>query len=688
MSVQSVTCSRTIGLARNLCSTALVIGAFLAVSAALFAFSLDPAEGSRMSLTSLWTLSIVPVLPFLCVLLGMDSWSEDRRVGRMDMLLSLPVRERDLVLGKFLGVCIIAFSAVVASLVIDLTSLFFLAPEALEGVSLGAFLPALLVLAMQCALYSSATIAVSAFFLNTVASATVSIAVVWAIPHGVWYALVSWFPSGSGTFGEFPLEAHAVDIAAGAISLSVVVFYALSVITALFIAVKAVFATRFIGRRAIGRRVSTMVTIALSVVVASLSVVLAARLDLRFEFPMGDGKVRFSQRTRDILAESRGDITITSLVSRGDRRFRSVSHLLRSLARESASVGGSKINIAYVDPRWDVGEAGRFVRDGVSPPALVFSNHRRRVTVSLADGWGERTCASAILRLTVPPSRNAVYWTCGHGESSFSDYGSSGMSDIARELSRDGYRNFNIDLASEAKIPSDCALIAIAGSKRNFSRAETARIDAFLRQGGRLLILAEGAESALLSTLIPSWGAIVKGVAGKPVRTLTGTDSVISEFGDHPISAPLKGSQIVLERPVLFAPSAAAGGTSDADSIEFCSLAETESLSAAVVLERGSAAGSDIAIRPTRIVVIGDVAFVRNSQLESRANANRDFFLNCISYLSGSHALTSGGSDGELFVTGLDRRGRLRLLTVAAIAIPSAVALALLLIVWRRRTRK
>lgn len=688
MSVQSVTCSRTIGQSRNLCSTALVIGAFLASSAALFSFSLDQAEGSRMALTSLWTLSVAPLLPFLCALLGMDCWSEDRRTGRIEMLLSLPVRERDLVIGKFFGVFFIALAAVVASLLIDVASLFFVAPEALQGVSLVNFIPALLALGLQCALYVSAVVAVSAFFVNAVASATVSLAVVWGIPHGVWYALVSWFPSGSGAFGEFPLDAHAVDIAGGVISLSVLTFYVLGVITALFIAVKAVFAVRFAGKGAFGRRFSTMTTVVLSAVVASLTIVLASRLDMKFDFPMGGGKVRFSQRTRDILAESRGDITITCLVSRGDRRFRSVSHLLRSLARESAAIGGSRIDVEYVDPRWDVGEAGRFVRDGVNPPALVFSNRRRRVTVGLADGWGERTCASALLRLTVPPSRNAVYWTSGHGESSFSDYGSSGMSDIARELSRDGYRNFTIDLASEAKIPSDCALIAVAGAKRDFSRAETARLDAYLRQGGRLMVLAEGSESALLSTLIPSWGAITKGVAGKPVRTLTGTDSVISEFGEHPVSAPLKGSQIVLERPVLFAPSGAAGFTTDADRIEFSSLADTESLSAAVMLERGSAVGSDIAIRPTRIAVIGDAAFVRNAQLETRANANRDFFLNCISYLSGSHALTSGGSDGELFVTGLDRRGRLRFLNVAAIAIPSAITLMMLLIVWRRRSRK
>ena len=107
-----------------------------------------------------------------------------------------------------------------------------------------------------------------------------------------------------------------------------------------------------------------------------------------------------------------------------------------------------------------------------------------------------------------------------------------------------------------------------------------------------------------------------------------------------------------------------------------------------LTVPHGMPAGSDTAIRPTRIAVIGDATFVRNAQLESRANANRDLFLNCVSYLSGSHAITQGGADGELFVTGLDRRGRLRYLNVTAVAIPLAVMALMLVFVWRRRNRR
>ena len=687
MSAIGVTCSRTIGYARNLFSTVFAVAGFLATTAALFAFSLDAAEGTALSVAALWTAAVVPALPLLCAVLAMDSWSEERRTGRVEMLLSLPVRERELVIGKFLGVFGIACATVLFSLVANLAVLLVFAPSALDGVSPFVFLPALVVLALQSALYVAVSLAVSAFVTSAVAAVTLSVAVVWAIPRGVWHALVSWFPSGSESFGDFPLDAHAMDFSSGMVSTSVLAFYAFFTVAALLIADKAVFSLRFRGRRSRVARLSTSFTMALTVAVAALATVLAVRLDTTLDIPLGGGDMRFSQRTRGILADSRGEIHATCLVPRSDRRFRSVTYLLRSLARESLALGGARISISHVDPRWNVGEATRYAHNGVTAPAIVFSNRRRRMSVPLADGWGERSCASALLRLSVPPARDTVYWTVGHGESSLTDYGPAGMSDIARELSRDGYRNLTIDLTSEAKIPADCALIAVAGAKTEFSRAETTRLDSFLRQGGRLLLLADGEESPLLNTLIPSWGAIVRGSSSKPARTLTGTDSVISEFGSHPVSDPLKGSQVVLERPVLFAPSAAAGAATGADAIDFSLLAGAEGLAAAAMLERGSGAGSDTAIHPTRIAVIGDATFVRNAQLESRANANRDFLLNCVAYLSGSQGITPGGTDGELFVTGLDRRGRLRFLYVSAVAVPLVVALALLCVVWRRRHR-
>ena len=71
---------------------------------------------------------------------------------------------------------------------------------------------------------------------------------------------------------------------------------------------------------------------------------------------------------------------------------------------------------------------------------------------------GEAACASALLRLALPASREVVYWTTGHGEASFDSYDPvSGLSDIARDLRRDGYTLEKLDLTQAITVPADCA---------------------------------------------------------------------------------------------------------------------------------------------------------------------------------------------------------------------------------------
>ena len=63
MSPVRVTFRRTIGQARSLYTAALACAGFLAAAAVLFAFNLDAAEGCRVRLVPLWTVSVAPALP-------------------------------------------------------------------------------------------------------------------------------------------------------------------------------------------------------------------------------------------------------------------------------------------------------------------------------------------------------------------------------------------------------------------------------------------------------------------------------------------------------------------------------------------------------------------------------------------------------------------------------------------------
>ena len=122
------------------------------------------------------------------------------------------------------------------------------------------------------------------------------------------------------------------------------------------------------------------------------------------------------------------------------------------------------------------------------------------------------------------------------------------------------------------------------------------------------------------------------------------------------------------------------------DRIGYSELALSQGRCVAATAERGAGTGEDVAIRPTRIITIGDDTFVANAQLEARANANRDFFLNCVAYLSGSAAVAEDGTRTDRLVTGLDRDGRAKLLIFSSAALPAAVfALLALFIASGRR---
>ena len=95
MSPWRVTLARTVKRLQFQLSTAFAAGAFLAVTAVLFAFGMEDAEGSRLPISAVWAAAVSPVLPALAALLAMDVWSDERQTGRIDLLLTAAVRERD-----------------------------------------------------------------------------------------------------------------------------------------------------------------------------------------------------------------------------------------------------------------------------------------------------------------------------------------------------------------------------------------------------------------------------------------------------------------------------------------------------------------------------------------------------------------------------------------------------------------
>lgn len=687
MSAVGITCRRTISRSRNLVTSALSIAGFLAAVAALFAFRLETAEGSHQLISSVWAVSVSPVLPVLAALLGMDTWSDERRTGRLELLLTVAVKEYDFVIGKTLGVWIQLVIATMISLAATLCVLVLVAPNALSGVQFWMFAPAMIALAVQGFLWACVSVAVSTMCRQAFAAAAVTTALLVAVPRGLWEGAMCWAPAGRASFGEMPLDAHVIDFSSGMFSSGVIISYAILSCFALFVGVKTITLTRFRGRRTFGTRSSVFLTIILAAIVTFSSSVLFNRLDMVLDLPVRSFTARRMPRLEHVLSEASGRLTVTAFLSRKDANFRPLAHSLRILKHMAEVSGGLDVTLRFVDPRWDFGASERLVRLGVKEFAVVFESGNRVVTVPIEDGFGDQVLASAIQRVVLPPQRRDIYWTVGHGEGSFESYGACGFSDIARELVRNGYRNRTLDLAVEKTVPTDCALIVVAGAKQSFARGELERLDGYLRAGGRLLVLTDDSEENGIGSHLSVWGVKINTPQIVSASTLSGSNVLISDFAEHPVCAGLAGSRLVVERPVCFVPSAAVESGVGADHLEFTSIAGVGSTSVIVAVERGATIGNDLAIRPTRIVVVGDPSFVMNGQLSARANGNRDLFLNAVSFLAGSDQYGFAGSESEVLQTGMDRSARAQFALKTIVFVPLAVFLLMTVAAVRRRRR-
>ena len=488
---------------------------------------------------------------------------------------------------------------------------------------------------------------------------------------------------------------------------------------------------RATGRQAL--RASALLAIGLGAVLTFLGVALAYRLNLTCELPVGK-VLQVSERTRDVLADTQGSIRISCFMDRRHPMFRPVSRLLRGLRQASRRVAGAEIAIEYVDPRWDLTRAGQLAAQGVPENALLFERQRRRIVVTLDEMLtprsplmaqeterirgndaglgvfrGEMACAAAISRLSLPYERSVGYWLQGHGEVRFNDYDElRGFSDIAREITRDGFEIKELSLPGLSQIPEDCRVLVIAGARYALRAEELGLLDGFLKRGGRLLYMIAPRMKTGVEGLLEKWGIRVTPFIAASVRTLSGHEVVVTSFADHVITRNLRNASVMFgyatcltavtdpaagaDRPkvTLLAQTDDAGwgeSTPDAFPRTFDPQSELRGpVAVAAVSERGGDVSKDVAFKPTRVCVMGETDFVMNGVLASRANANRDLFMNAVAWLAGIDAGTAPSLGGDAtLVTGFARHQWVVFMVWSAVVVPACVFLVFCLASLRVR---
>ncbi|MCB9675524.1 MAG: Gldg family protein [Alphaproteobacteria bacterium] len=293
-------------------------------------------------------------LPLQLILLvsaiSMRSWAEERKSGTLEILLTLPVRTADLVLGKFTAGMVLVGLALLFTLPLPLT-VWSLGP--LDwGPVIGGYLGALLL----ASAYLAIGLCVSARTDNQVLALMATMAIGGALylvgTENIQALLGTRFGAVASLLGS---GSRFESIARGVVDLRDLVYYAS--ITAFFLVLNGYFLDRQrIDAAGAGRsRLFTLQGIVglalLNAVVANLWVtpVRVARVDLT-----QNADYTISDVTRRILADLDEPLVIQGIFSeRSHPKLQPRVPQLKALLEEYGIVGGEKVRVEFLDPSGD-----------------------------------------------------------------------------------------------------------------------------------------------------------------------------------------------------------------------------------------------------------------------------------------------------------------------------------------------
>ena len=379
-------------------------------------------------------------------------------------------------------------------------------------------------------------------------------------------------------------------------------------------------------------------------------------------------RMELSGQTRRILQSVTNNVKVTLYYDRTDDLYEMVNGLLKEYKFANGRIGVETVD--YVkDPAAAQRVKAQYQLAAEQKNVVIFEcNGNKKVVYEkelsdldlapLISGKsrevrrsafkGELLFTSAIYSVTSPRALKA-YFLKGHGEHSpQSTDKDSGYSRFAGLLTDNNVDWDTLTLIGTNQVPADCSVMIVAGPQTSLTTEELAKIEGYLNNGGRTLVLFNvlGTDrNTGLEGLLANWGVDVrKAVVSDRFNSTSGQDLIAEYFGTHPISAPLIGSSLHMVYPRAM--TKASGGSHRTDAPNVSELVSTSpkasivtdfrggfpnpgptdvrtNVAIAVAIEKGKLQGLPADRGTTRAVVVGDSFFWNNNMLDSAAN--RDF---------------------------------------------------------------
>jgi len=394
-------------------------------------------------------------------------------------------------------------------------------------------------------------------------------------------------------------------------------------------------------------------------------------------------KIQLSPRTLSLLHSITNQVKVTLYYDKKEPLYSTVVDLLNQY-----SLVNPKISVTTVDYLRDPPGAQKVKNDyklgAATEKNLVFFDCEGRMIVIDGNALthyilepgeaelkfrrkptefeGETRFSAALLGVTSAAPLHACFLQ-GHREHSLEGGGDYDYLKFKSILQQNYVRVEPLSLVGTNLVPPDCNLLVIAGAADAISDPELDKIDKYLAQGGRMLVLFNatsisketGLEKTGLEKVLANWGVEVgTQIIHDPGNFVLDvrSDMVVNSFNqNHPLVNPLLGSPgLYLAVPRSIGKLKAASQAADSPRVEPLAFTGPRAITAnsshaqvfplIVAVEKGAIKGVITERGATRLVVAGDSFFLANAWIDSAVN--REFAGYAINWLLNRAQLLEG----------------------------------------------
>jgi ABC-type uncharacterized transport system involved in gliding motility auxiliary subunit len=288
----------------------------------------------------------------------------------------------------------------------------------------------------------------------------------------------------------------------------------------------------FSSRRSTRLGFNSLLMIALLATILGILNFLASRHNVRWDLSETK-RFTLAPQTARILRELPREVKATVFTS-----DQSPSRLAYQDLFNTYRAHTSKLTVEFVDPEKKPGLARRYGLTRSDTAVLESGKQETRISAAT-----EQELTNALVRVT-KDDRKHLYFLTGHGEHALDGADKDGYSFLKDALERQGYLVRPLSLYEAKTIPADASLVVLGGPQRPVAHEEQGLIGAYVKGGGRLMVLWDPGSRAGLDGLLTGWGLQAENRTVLDTQTILGGDltmPVVNSYGTHEITQDLSG---------------------------------------------------------------------------------------------------------------------------------------------------